>query len=192
MKNNIIFIGYMGCGKSTVGCKMAEMLSMPFLDTDQWIEEKEGITISEMFAIKGEAYFRDLETECLKELLQKDGLLVPEETTGPVEDCIGKRGQVISVGGGLPVREENQKLLKQLGKVIYLKAKPDTIYERLKGDTTRPLLQTEDPLQKIKDMLAVRDQKYLAAAHWVIEVDEKSIMEIIHEIIADDGSNLGL
>ena len=147
---------------------------------------------SEIFAIKGEAYFRDLETECLKELLQKDGLLVPEETTGPVEDCIGKRGKVISVGGGLPVREENQKLLKQLGKVIYLKAKPDTIYERLKGDTTRPLLQTEDPLQKIKDMLAVRDQKYLAAAHRVIEVDEKSIMEIIHEIIADDGSNLGL
>lgn len=192
MKNNIILIGYMGCGKSTVGCKMAEMLSMPFLDTDQWIEEKEGITISEMFAIKGEAYFRNLETECLKELLQKDGLLVPEETTERVEDCIGKRRQVISVGGGLPVREENQKLLKQLGKVIYLKAKPDTIYERLKGDTTRPLLQTEDPLQKIKDMLAVREQKYLATAHRVIEVDKKSIMEIIHEIIADDGSNLEL
>ena len=67
-----------------------------------------------------------------------------------------------------------------------------TIYERLKGDTTRPLLQTEDPLQKIKDMIAVREQKYLAAAHRVIEVDKKSIMEIIHEIIENDGINLKL
>ena len=182
----------MGCGKSTIGRKMAEIASIPFLDTDQWIEEKEGITISEIFTVKGEAYFRDLETECLKELLQKDSLLVSEEAEDCAEDSIEKRRQIISVGGGLPVREENQKLLKELGQVIYLKAKPDTIYERLKGDTTRPLLQTEDPLQKIKDMLAVREEKYLAAAHRVIEVDEKSIMEIIHEIMENDGNSVGI
>ena len=72
MKSNIILIGYMGCGKSTVGRQLAEILSVPFLDTDQWIEEREGITISEIFSTKGEAYFRDLETECLKELLRKE------------------------------------------------------------------------------------------------------------------------
>lgn len=142
---------------------MAEMFQVSLVDTDSWIEEKEGISISEIFAVKGEAYFRDLETKCLKSLL---------EVTN----------SIISVGGGLPVREENQKLLKQLGLVIYLKAKPDTICERLKGDTTRPLLQTENPLQKIKDMLNDREEKYQAAAHQVIDVDGKGIQEIIEEI----------
>lgn len=169
MKSNIILIGYMGCGKSTVGRKTANILSMPFLDTDQWIEEKEGITISELFATKGEAYFRELETECLKELLKNVNLPT-----------------IISVGGGLPVREENQRLLKQLGQVIYLKAAPDTIYERLKGDSTRPLLQTENPLQKIRDMLFDREEKYLAAAEKVISVDGKSVMEIVGEIVENE------
>ena len=159
----------MGCGKSTIGRKIAEMLSVSFFDTDQWIEEKEGITISEIFAAKGEAYFRDLETECLKELLKKEHLPM-----------------VVSVGGGLPVREENQKFLKQLGKVIYLKATPDTIYERLKGDTTRPLLQTENPLQRIKDMISFREEKYQAAAYKVISVDGKAVMEIMEEIMEDE------
>lgn len=165
MKNNVILIGYMGCGKSTVGKKLAEKCQLFFLDTDAWIEEKEGITISEIFASKGETYFRDLETECLKELLKGN-----------------RNNEVISVGGGLPVREENQKLLRQLGMVVYLKAEPETIYERLKGDTTRPLLQTENSLQKIKDMMSAREEKYQAAAHRVIMVDGKNVSEIVSEI----------
>ena len=115
MKSNIILIGYMGCGKSTIGRKMAEVLSVPFLDTDQWIEEREGITISEIFSTKGEAYFRDLETECLKELLRKEDFSYAGEETEKGKEYTEKRRKVISVGGGLPVREENQKLLKQLG-----------------------------------------------------------------------------
>lgn len=165
MKNNIVLIGYMGCGKSTIGLKLAKFCSVPFLDTDQWIEEREGVTISEIFATKGEAYFRELETECLKELLKQE------------------ERKIISVGGGLPVREENQKLLKQLGQVIYLKANPETIYERLKGDTSRPLLQTENPLQKIKDMIKDREEKYQAAAGKVLLVDGKSVKEIVEEIL---------
>ena len=165
----MILIGYMGCGKSTVGRKLAEVSDRAFLDTDAWIEEKEEVTISEIFAKKGEPYFRDLETECLKELIET-----------------GQKGKVISVGGGLPVREENQKLLKELGTVIYLKARPDTVYERLKGDTTRPLLQTENPLQRIWEMMAAREEKYQAAAHKVIDVDGKNISEIIHEITGID------
>ena len=176
MKSNIILIGYMGCGKSTIGHKLAESLSVPFLDTDQWIEEREGMTISEIFAAKGEVYFRDLETECLKELVQKE-----QQSCAEGEEKTRK--QIISVGGGLPVREENQKLLKQLGWVIYLKAAPDTIYERVKNDTTRPLLQTENPLQKIKDMLADREEKYRAAAHEVVEADGKSVQEMTEQII---------
>ena len=84
------------------------------------------------------------------------------------------------------MREENQRLLKQLGWVIYLKATSETIFERLKGDNTRPLLQTENPLQRIKDMLNSREEKYLAAAHEMISVDGKSVMEIVGEIVENE------
>lgn len=186
MKNNIILIGYMGCGKSTIGKQVAGKLKASFLDTDAWIEEKEGRTISEIFAIKGETYFRDKETECLKNLLKEKGAEVRKDD---LEELSKKEQEqifcVISVGGGLPVREENQKLLKQLGHVIYLKAKPDTIYERIKGDNTRPLLQTENPLQKIQDMMLFREEKYQAAAHEVLSVDGKSIGKIVDEIMKE-------
>ena len=177
LKNRLILIGYMGCGKSTIGREMAKVLEGSFLDTDAWIEEKEGMTISKIFEIKGEAYFRDLETACLKALVEEKR-----------KEDLNKKEVIISVGGGLPVREENQLLLKELGRVIYLKAKPDTIYERVKTDTTRPLLQTENPLQKIKDMLAVREGKYQAAAHEVIHVDGKGVEKIIEEILENENS----
>lgn len=186
MKSNIILIGYMGCGKSTVGRKLAEKLQLSLLDTDVWIEEKEGTTISKIFAEKGENYFRDLETECLRELLKEQELEIDFMSNTDMcagEKCLNKYGRyVISVGGGLPVREENRKLLRQLGRVIYLKARPDTIYERIKGDTTRPLLQTENPLQRIKEMMISREEKYQEASHEVINVDEKNISEIIEAI----------
>lgn len=187
MKNNIILIGYMGCGKSTIGRQVARKLNASFLDTDAWIEEKEGVTISEIFVTKGEPYFRDKETECLKNLLKEEeteyGKDVHEELSREGEE--EKKIYVISVGGGLPVREENQKLLKQLGHVIYLKANPDTIYERIKGDTTRPLLQTENPLQKIREMMLSREEKYQAVAHEVLAVDGKSIGKIVDEIMKE-------
>lgn len=161
---------------------MADILKCTFLDTDAWIEEKEGTSIKEIFASKGEDYFRDLETACVKELIQEKMVEKKSEENETDGKTFKKKGLVISVGGGLPVREENQKLLKELGYVIYLKANPETIYERVKSDTTRPLLQTENPQQKIKDMMAFREEKYLAAAHRVIRVDGKSVLEIIEEI----------
>lgn len=182
MRNSVILIGYMGCGKSTVGQRLAGLLDWSFLDTDAWIEEKEGMTIKEIFAAQGEAYFRDLETFCLKEFTGNKKIqqkLVERELN---EKKTVSKGCVFSVGGGLPVREENRELLKEMGQVIYLKASPDTIYERLKSDTTRPLLQTDNPLQKIKDMLESREKKYQDAANFVICVDGKSISEILEEI----------
>ena len=166
MKNNIILVGFMGSGKSSVGKALAEDCNMTFLDTDAWIERKHQITISEIFATKGEEYFRESETKCLEELLLQDT----------------KKAMVISVGGGLPVRDENRQLLKRLGKVWYLKATEETIYQRLKSDTTRPLLQGENPRQKIKDLMNNREDKYLAAADNVILVDEKTISQIVDEI----------
>ena len=182
MRNNVILIGYMGCGKSTIGRSISQKFQWTFLDTDEWIEGKEGITIKEIFASKGEAYFRDLETLCLKELLREFGEEAKEQENKIDGELKKNEGMVISVGGGLPVREENQRLLRELGTVIYLNANPDTIYERVKADTTRPLLQTENPRQKIKDMLAIREEKYQSAADFVIKVDGKSVSQVVEEI----------
>lgn len=162
--SNVILIGYMGCGKSTVGKRLSYRLKMPYVDTDKLIENKEGMTISDIFAGKGEAAFRDMETECIKSIFEY------------------KQDYVIAVGGGLPMREENRVLLKKLGTVVYLRAKADTIYERLKDDTTRPLLQGEDPQEKICAMIGQRGPVYEAAADCIIDVDDKDFDEIQNEI----------
>ena len=162
--SNVILIGYMGCGKSTVGKRLSYRLKMPYVDTDKLIETKQGITISEIFAHEGEPAFRNMETECLKSLFDY------------------KQDYVIAVGGGLPMREENRELMKKLGEVVYLRAKAETIYDRLKGDTTRPLLQGENPQEKIQSMIMQRGPVYESAADYVIDVDGKNFEEIQNEI----------
>ena len=166
MKDNIILIGFMGCGKSSVGIKLSYRLKRTIIDTDKWIEKKQKTTISEIFAGDGEAAFRQMETECLKELIKTAD------------------GQIISVGGGLPMKEENHALLKELGRVIYLKITPEAVYERLKGDTTRPLLQVEDPMQRISEFLAYRGPVYEKCADVIIEVSDKSFEDILEQIEA--------
>lgn len=165
MKNNIILIGYMGCGKTSLGKKLSYKERIALLDTDKMIEQKQGMTVSEIFDEKGEGAFRVMETECLKEIM------------GYSEKY------VISVGGGLPVKEENRELLKELGSVVYLRAKPDTIYERLKNDTSRPLLRGDDPKGKIESMIKQRDPVYELAADCIVDVDEKGYEVIIGEIL---------
>lgn len=162
---NIILVGYMGCGKTTVGKNLARICNFTFLDTDELIEEQQGRSISEIFATDGEAAFRDMETEVLKSMIEQQ-----------------KERLVISTGGGMAVREENRGLLKQLGVVFYLKAKPETVYERVKGDTKRPLLQCDDPLSRIREMQEQREPAYKDAAHHVIEVDEYRQQEIAEKI----------
>lgn len=161
---NVILIGFMGCGKTTVGLRLSYRLRQPVIDTDKEIEKEEKRTVSDIFATDGEGYFRDRETDCLKKLIES------------------ANNQIISVGGGLPMREENRKLLRELGQVFYLRAKGETIYERLKDDTTRPLLQGNDPLTKIRTLLEERDPYYRAAADVVITVDGKSFQQILDEI----------
>ena len=112
-KNNVIFTGFMGAGKTSAGRFYASHYHMPFIDTDQEIEKEAGMAISRIFADKGEEVFRKLETQCLEKLLK---------TTD---------GAVISVGGGLPLREENRELLKKLGLVVYLDVSPETVYKRI-------------------------------------------------------------
>ncbi len=165
MKNNIILIGYMGCGKTTLGKKLSYRERIALLDTDKRIEQKQKKTINEIFDEEGEPAFRQMETECLKEFLDYSDRYV------------------ISVGGGLPMKEENRTLMKQLGTVIYLKAEPDTIYERLKNDTTRPLLRGDNPQEKIRTMIEMRNPYYEEAADAIVSVDCKSFEDIIQEIL---------
>lgn len=163
-KENVILIGFMGSGKSTVGIALSYRLQCVLTDTDKMIERKEGRSISEIFASEGEAYFRQKETELLEKLKKEKGK------------------QIFSVGGGTPLRPENRKLLRELGTVVYLKASPETVYERLRGDTTRPLLQGDDPMGKIKRLLGERGEIYREAADIIVETDRKRPARIAGEI----------
>ena len=164
MKDNIILIGFMGCGKTSVGIKLSYQMKRTMIDTDKWIEQRQKMTVSQIFASFGEKEFRRMETECLKKLIDSAD------------------HQIISAGGGLPLREENHQLLKRLGKVFYLKIGPEAVYERLKNDTTRPLLQVENPKERIRALLLEREPIYEACADVIVDVSEKSFDEILESI----------
>lgn len=163
--NNIILIGYMGCGKSTVGKQLSQRLKYQFCDTDDRIEQQTGRKISDLFASQGEAYFRELETKLLEQM-QKE-----------------LQNTVVSSGGGMPCRSENAALMKKLGTVIYLKVSKETLIHRLRGDQTRPLLAGEDLDTKIETMLRQRNPLYEAACHEIIDTDELSVEQIVDEIL---------
>ena len=162
--DNVVLIGFMGCGKTSLGMKLANAYGFQFLDTDAYIEEKEGIKINDIFCQKGETYFRDLEYRCL------------EEIRNTVHHC------VISTGGGMPLCERNVKLLQSIGSVIFLKTSKETTYVRLKGDTKRPLLQCDNPEQRIEELLRIRVPIYEKAANYIIDTDQKSFYALIEEI----------
>ncbi len=163
-QTNLVLIGFMGCGKSSVGQYLAQKCGFTFVDTDALIEERAGCKIREIFQEKGEEYFRDMETDVLSELVRT-----------------AKR-QVIATGGGMPVREKNQKLLRKLGFVVYLSVTPETVLERLQGDTTRPLLQKASKEDELRRLLTERKFVYQMTAHKVVAVDGKTIPEIAAEI----------
>ena len=163
-KNNIVLIGFMGCGKSTVGRKLAGALGYEFADTDAMIEEAYRKTISKMFEENGEAYFRNAETELLRKLSKES------------------EGRVLATGGGMPMREENAALLRKIGTVIFLEAKIETILERLQNDTGRPLADGEDREKRLRPLYEKRLPVYREAADYILDTEEKSFYAIIEEI----------
>ncbi len=167
-RDNIVLIGFMGAGKTSLGKAVSKSLGVSFLDTDDLIEQAEGKKISEIFAEKGEEHFRALETQTLRSLAERQG------------------GFVLSVGGGLPLREENRPLLHEIGCVVYLKVGIDTLAQRLGDDTKRPLLhQGEGTLrEKITRILAVREPLYLEAADVVVRNEHKTFRQAVDEITA--------
>lgn len=192
---NIILIGFMGCGKSTFGKWLAEKQQMDFVDTDEFIEKLEGCTVSGIFAKKGEEYFRQLETKVLKMFLGEKEAVRKETDVSEMQEvskkyaavgdyCI-RRSTVISVGGGLPVREENQKLLHKLGKVVFLDTEVDELVKRLEGDTTRPLLAGADLRERIEKLMDDRLNIYEDTADIIVGTDDKSMHEIYEELMKE-------
>lgn len=153
----------MGTGKSTVGKRVAESLQFAFVDTDEEIAGRAGMSIPEIFSRHGEERFREMETSVL-------------------EDCCRGSHQVISTGGGVVTREVNCSILSRGGYVIWLKANPSVIYNRVKRNTERPLLKTPDPEKTIRDLLESRESAYAGCADLAIATDELSLEETIYGI----------
>lgn len=161
--SNIALIGFMGTGKSSVGRLVADALHFTFLDTDAVIEARAGKPITEIFAQAGEPAFRQL--EC-----------------GLVEELTRRERTVISTGGGLPVNPSNLASLKTHALVICLWASPEKIFERVRHQTHRPLLNNPDPLEKIRELLAAREPSY-HQADVMVNTEMRSIKEVAHQVI---------
>ena len=145
LKEHIFLIGFMGCGKSTNAACLAEMTGARQVEMDQMIVENEGMAIADIFKEKGEPYFRELETDLIKSF-------------------VGVEPAVISCGGGAVLKEENVRLMKESGKIVLLTAEPETIYERVKDSTERPVLNGNMNVGYIEELMEKRRPKYEAAA----------------------------
>lgn len=165
IKKNIILIGFMGSGKTSAGKVLAKRLSYGFCDTDVMLERKAGDTINHIFAVHGEEYFRNMETDLLKEM------------------CYIVDHSVISTGGGLPLREQNVKLLREMGYVVFLKTSKEATLKRLQGDRTRPLLQGGELEQKVDRLLDIRTPIYDKAAHKIIVTDDSTVEDVADKIM---------
>ncbi len=161
---NIVLIGFMGVGKSSIAAYLHQTLSMDVIEMDQVIEQQQQMTISEIFRIHGEEYFRNLETQ----------LLI---------DMQSRKNVIISCGGGVAMRDENVKEMKKNGKVVLLTANPRTILERVKHSEERPLLNGRKNVESIEKLMEARRAKYEAAADLIVETDGKSVEEIGKEMV---------
>ena len=158
---NIILVGLMGCGKSTVGRALSKMLAYPLVDTDQHIEALEKRPISDIFETDGEDYFRKCEAQLVQSLID-----------------MGVQKHIIPTGGGLPTKEKARDLLRQLGYVVWLSADVDTLHERTAHKDHRPLLQTEDPKAVLTSLLDDREKHYKKCAHLKVSTGDLEIDDI--------------
>ena len=160
----VVLIGMMGAGKTEVGKLLAEQLGYVLIDVDRQIERAAGKKIPAIFAEKGEEGFRDLERVAISQLN-------------------AAQNKVISVGGGAPLDPENRAVLSRLGHVVYLRASARELYQRVKNDRSRPLLQKEDPRAEIKRLLDERAPTYERAADFAVDTEDLGVDEVVDQII---------
>lgn len=161
----IALVGLPGSGKSTVGRQLARRLDLPFVDSDPEIERRIGCTIREYFEREGENSFRDAEEAAIADITGR-----------------GHQG-VLSTGGGTVLRPANRERLRASGYVIYLRTSPEEVFKRLRHDRNRPLLQVGDPMQRLRDLFAVRDPLYRETAHFVIDIGRPSVAALVNMIV---------
>lgn len=163
LKKTVVLVGMMGAGKTAVGTAMARLLSVPFVDSDDEIERAANMTVAEIFARDGEAFFRARETEVIERLL-----------SGPPA--------IVSTGGGAFVSATNRALIARLGVSVWLKVELDLLWARVRHKNTRPLLRTANPRQTLADLLAAREPAY-AQAQLVVEAEDGlSIAEMAQKV----------
>ena len=166
VRQNIVLIGFMGSGKSSVGRRVATLLGFKFVDTDAVLVEREGREIAEIFASEGEERFRDLESAALASLKSLAG-------------C------VISTGGGVILREKNRVILRELGCVVWLTASEDTLFARVSRTNKRPLLQTADPRATVTALFTARRPLYAEAAQFTLDTTTFSHAEAAEAVVAE-------
>jgi len=159
----IFIVGPMGAGKTTIGKQLAKFLGWDFVDSDHEIVARTGVKIPVIFDVEGEAGFRKREKAMIDELTQRQDL-------------------VLATGGGAVLDIDNRNLLRQRGVVVYLCATPEQLYRRTARDRNRPLLQTNDPLEKIKQLLAQRDPLYRDVADIIMETGEESVRSVVRKL----------
>ncbi|MEW6675619.1 MAG: shikimate kinase [Nitrospirota bacterium] len=160
---NIILTGFMGTGKTAVGRELSRLLNMKLIDIDTEIEKSQKMTINEIFRQFGEPRFREIETEMIKKLSDNNNI-------------------IISAGGGVVLRQENMDALRKNGIIICLMATPETILKRTSHNSDRPLLQVENPLERIKELLNFR-RPFYEKADIMIDTEDKTPLQIAEEII---------
>ncbi|MBI4313466.1 MAG: shikimate kinase [Candidatus Omnitrophica bacterium] len=163
MPKNIVLVGFMGTGKSVVGKKLAQQLKYGFVDTDEIIQAECRRPIRKIFAEEGESRFRQMEREVIERAAAKDH-------------------QVIATGGGAIIDDQNFQALKRNGWIVWLKAEPDVILQRVGDAASRPLLDIEDPKSQIERLLNLRRAAY-SKADAAVETSRRNIDEVVQEIV---------
>ena len=162
--NNLFLIGFMGAGKSSVSAGLGRMLGREVVEMDERIAAREGMSIPELFAQKGEPYFRACETALLKSFAQG-------------------APRIVSCGGGVPLREENVAAMRESGTVVLLTASPEVILERVKDSDERPLLQGHKDVPYIAALMEQRRPRYEAAADITVDTSQMNIEEVCRQVL---------